>query len=68
MLERQICVSISVNRVIKACDEVCGKNRGKRSKGDTWWWNEEVKEAVLWKNVAHQVMYQNNTEENKRRY
>ena len=26
--------------------KVCGKKRGRRSKGDTWWWNEEVKEAV----------------------
>ena len=23
--------------VLKACDEVCGKKRGRRSKGDTWW-------------------------------
>ena len=22
--------------VLKACDQVCGKKRGKRSKGDTW--------------------------------
>ena len=36
-----------------------GKNWGKRSIGDIWWWSEEVKEAV---------MCQNNTEENKRRY
>ena len=26
----------------KACDEVCGKKRWRGSKGDTWWWNEEV--------------------------
>ena len=32
--------------VLKTCDEVCGKKMGMRSKGDTWWWNEEVKEAV----------------------
>ena len=25
--------------VSKACDEVCGKKRGRRSKGDIWWWN-----------------------------
>ena len=31
--------------ILKACDEECGKKRGRRSKGDTWWWNEEV-EAV----------------------
>ena len=30
---------------LMACVEVCWKKRG-RSKGDTWWWNEEVKEAV----------------------
>ena len=23
--------------VLKACDEVCGKKRGRRNKGDTWW-------------------------------
>ena len=27
------------------CDEVCGKKRGRRSKRDTWWRNEGVKEA-----------------------
>ena len=31
--------------ILKPCDEVCGKKRGRRSKGDTWWWNEEVKES-----------------------
>ena len=33
--------------VLMACDEVYGKKRRTRSKGDTWWWNVEVKEAVL---------------------
>ena len=41
---------------------------GRRSKGDTWWWNEEVKEAVSIKKEAHKAMCQNSTEENKRRY
>ena len=54
--------------VLKACDEVCGKKRGRRSKGDTWWWNEEVKEAVSRKKEAHKAMCQNRTEENKRMY
>ena len=31
--------------VLNACDEVCGK-KSRRSNGDTWWWNEEVKEEV----------------------
>ena len=31
--------------VLEACDEVCGKKGERRSKGDTWWCNEEVKET-----------------------
>ena len=54
--------------LLEACDKVCVKKRGKRSIGDTWWWNEEVKVAVSRKIDAHKVMCQNCTEENKRRY
>ena len=32
--------------VIKASDEVCGKKRGRRNKGDRWWRNEEVNETI----------------------
>ena len=31
---------------LKTCDDVCYKKMEWRSKGDKWWWNEEVKEAV----------------------
>ena len=41
---------------------------GRRGIGDTWWWNEEVKEAVSIKKEAHKAMCQNSAEENKRRY
>ena len=41
---------------------------GRRSRGETWWWNEEVKEAVSRKKGAHKAMHQNRTDENKRRY
>ena len=54
--------------VLKACDEVCWKKSVGRSKGDMWWWNEWVKEAVSRKKVAHKTMCQNSTDENKRRY
>ena len=54
--------------ILMACDEVCGKKRGRRSKGDTWWLNEDVWEAVSRKKEAHKTMCQNNTEKNKRRY
>ena len=47
---------------------MCWNKKGRRSKGDTWWWNDEVKEAVSRKEETHRVMYQNNTEGNKRRY
>ena len=40
----------------------------RRSKGYTWWWNEEVKEAFSRQKESHKVMCQNSTEENKRRY
>ena len=46
---------------------MCENKKG-RSKGDTWWWNEEVNEAVYWKKEAHKAMSQNSIEENKRRY
>ena len=52
--------------VLQACDEVCGKME-RRSKGDTRWWNEEVKEVVLRKKEVHKAICQNSTEENKRR-
>ena len=40
---------------------------GKKSKGDTWWWNEQVYEAVSRNKDAHKVMCWNSTEENKGR-
>ena len=54
--------------VLKACDEVCEKKIVKRSKGDTWWWNEEMKEALSWKKDVDKAMCLNSTGENKRRY
>ena len=49
--------------MLKACDEVCGKK-----KGDTWWWNEDVKEAIAKKKDAHKEMCKSGTEANKARY
>ena len=34
------------NGVLKACDDLCGKTKGRRDQGNTWWWNEQVKEAI----------------------
>ena len=38
--------------VLKACDEVCGKTKSRRDRGDIWWWNEEVKDTIARKNAA----------------
>ena len=50
-----------------ACEEVCGKKKDRRSHGDTWSWNEEVKKAIQQKKVALK-MCKNRSEENKARY
>ena len=54
--------------VLKACNEVCEKKMGRRSKGGTWWWNEDMMESVERKKDAHKTMCWNSAEENKRRY
>ena len=41
---------------------------GRRSKGDAWWWNEDVKKVVSRKKDTHKAMCWNSTEENKMRY
>ena len=55
-----------MDRFLKACDGVCGKKRGRRSKGNTWWWNIGVKDVVSREKDAHKVMCRNSTEENRR--
>ena len=54
--------------VLQACDETCGKTKGRRDRGDTWWWNEEVKEAIARKKDARKEMLKNVTEESKAKY
>ncbi|XP_068739418.1 uncharacterized protein [Montipora capricornis] len=54
--------------VLKACDEVCGKKKGRRDQGGTWWWNEDVKEAIARKKDTRKDMCKSGTEANKARY
>ena len=42
------------NGMLQACDEVCGKKVEKKH-GDTWWWNEDMKEAIRQRKVAHKM-------------
>ena len=39
------------------------KKRGRRSTGDNWWWNEEVKESISRKKDEYQVISRNSAEE-----
>ena len=53
--------------ILYTCDEVCGKKMGWGIKGDTWWWNVEVKDAISRKKDTQKTMCQNSTE-NRNRY
>ena len=54
--------------MLKAFDEVCGKMKGRRDQGDTWCWNNDVKEAIARKKDAHKEMRKSGTEANKARF
>ena len=54
--------------MLKAFLEVCGKMKGRRDQGDTWWWNKDVKEAIARKKDAHKEMRKSGTEANKARF
>ena len=34
------------NGVLKTCDESCEKTKARGDWGNTWWWNEQVKNAI----------------------
>ena len=50
--------------VLKACDEVCGKKKSRRDRGDMWWWNEEVKDTIARKKSAFKELCRFPSEEN----
>ena len=54
--------------VLKACNEVCGKKKERRDQGNTWWWNEDMKEAIARMKDAHKKMCKTGTEAKKARY
>ena len=56
------------NGVLRACDELCGKTKGRRDQGNTWWWNEQVKEAIERKKKAFNTWCKNRSPENKNNY
>jgi len=54
--------------LLQACDEVCGKKRGRNDRGNTWWWNEEVKEVISRKKAAYKDLCKNSSKENDVHY
>ena len=56
------------NGVLKACDDLCGKTKGRRDQGNTWWWNKQVKEAIDRKKKAFKTWCKNRSAENKSNY
>ena len=34
------------DEVLESCEELCGKRKQRREQGSTWWWNEQVQEAI----------------------
>ena len=38
------------NGVLQVCDELCGKTKRRGDQGNTWWWTEQVRDAIdQWK-------------------
>ena len=53
------------NRVLQACDKLCGKTKAREDWGNTWWWNKQVKDAKDWKKKAFKLWYTNRFAERK---
>ena len=56
------------NRVLQACDELCGKTKGRGDRGNTWWWNEQVRDAIDRKKKAFKLWCMNRSMESKNNY
>ena len=54
------------NGVLKACDELCGKTKARGDRGNTWWWNEQVKDAIDRKKKALKSRCTNRYAQNKK--
>ena len=55
-LEGRVEEMVSADAKALWSDEVCGKKNGRRDQGDTWWWNENVKEAIARNKDAQKEM------------
>ena len=53
------------DRVLTACDELCGKKKVRQNGGNKWWWNEEVRNAIARKKEAFKTFCKTGLEEHK---
>jgi len=54
--------------VLEACDEICGKKKVRKNRGDKWWWNEEVVNVIARKKEAFKKLCNTGLEEYKVAY
>ena len=56
------------NGGLQACEELCGKTKGRADRENTWWWNEQVRDAIDRKKKAFKLWCTNQSTESKNNY
>ena len=57
-----------IDGVVKACDELCGKKKVRKTGGNKWWWNEKVRNAIARKKEAFKTFCKTGSEKHKISY
>jgi len=52
----------------ETAQDICGMSKGQRRHKETWWWNEEVAEAVREKKIKYGKWKKENTKEAPKEY
>ena len=53
------------NGLLQACEELCGKTKGKGDRGNAWWWNKQVKDEMDQKKKVFELWCTNRSTESK---
>jgi len=54
--------------IIESAQDICGMTKGPRRHKETWWWNEEVAEAVREKKIKYGKWKRESTKEARMEY
>ena len=54
--------------MMETAQDICGMTKGPRRHKETWWWNEEVAEAVREKKIMYGKWKKENTKEARMEY